>query len=1046
MTPAASSRRLAALLFLSGMCAIAYQTAWLRLLRLVFGASTAASAAVLAVFMLGLGAGSLVLGRRADSSGNPLRLYARLEMAIAVLAALSPWLVASARWLYIELGGTPALGPFAGTALRLLLAALVLGPPTFLMGGTLPAITRAAEDEGDRGRRTLGLLYGANTLGAVSGALLVTFVAVEHLGTRKSILLAAAINLLIGLAARALARQADAPGRAERGGQEDAAEASPAATPVGFALVAAALVGFVFFLMELVWYRMLSPLLGGSSYTFGLILAIALAGIGAGGLLYAAGASERRPTAAGFALTCALEALALALPFALGDRIAFAALVLRGLGGGGFAALAFGWSVVAGMVVLPAALVAGYQFPLLVALLGSGRKAVGREVGLAYGWNTAGSIAGALAGGFGLMPLLTAPRIWRLAVLLLAAAGAIAAWVSRRRAEGPLPWRPLLLAAGAVLLLAAGGPSAAWRHSGIGAGRFRGDWSTPNQLRAAFQSVRSAVSWEAEGNESSVALWGDDDYAFFINGKSDGSARGDAATQVMSGLVGAMLHPRPRSALVIGLGTGSTAGWLAAVPGIERVDAAEIEPAIVEVARACAPVNRDCLRNPRLRLQFGDARELLQVSKERYDLIFSEPSNPYRAGISSLFTTEFYDAAAAPRQPGGLFLQWVQGYEVDAEVVRTAFATLSSVFPYVETWQIHHHDLLLVAGREPIAHDVARLRVRSAEEPFAAALDAVWGVGGLEGFYTGFLAPSALAVRLREAAAGDLSTDDRPRIEFGFIRNLGRPGLFDIEELRQLAGGAHPEPVGGEVDWARVEDLRQARATMLRTVPVAVADAPAAAVARLRARAAFAQNDPARALGLWLQQGEEPASRADLLLVAGGLAARGEDRAAAYLERLRRLQPTEALALEALWRANRGEPAAALSSLLEAWRAYRADPWPHPPVMLASLDLALRLADADAGAAPALFDGLAEPFAVHLLDRQRLLLRVVLADQAGDGARCRQALTPFEPAPLWERSLLEARQRCYTRWGPDGALARRAAGDLAEFLAAEPLPLEEGDR
>src|SRR4029079_2312326 len=148
------------------------------------------------------------------------------------------------------------------------------------------------------------------------------------------------------------------------------------------------------------------------SYTFGLILAVALAGIGAGGLIYAGGSRERQPTLAGFAMTCALEALALGLPFALGDRIAFTALVLRGLGGGGFAALVAGWSIVAALVVLPAALVAGYQFPLLVGILGRGRQAVGREVGLAYGWNTAGSIAGALAGGFGLLPLLTAPLAW----------------------------------------------------------------------------------------------------------------------------------------------------------------------------------------------------------------------------------------------------------------------------------------------------------------------------------------------------------------------------------------------------------------------------------------------------------------------------------------------------------------------------------------------------------------------------------------------------------------------------------------------------------
>jgi spermidine synthase len=670
-------------------------------------------------------------------------------------------------------------------------------------------------------------------------------------------------------------------------------------------------------------------------------------------------------------------------------------------------------------------------------VLGSGREAVGREVGLAYGWNTAGSIAGALAGGFGLLPLVTAPLAWRGTVVALALA-ALAAAVASRTREAARPTWSVVLAGLSCLLLAAPGPSAAWRHSGIGAGRFQGDWSSPNDLRAAFQSARSAVFWEAEGKESSVALWGDDDYAFFINGKSDGAARGDAATQVMSGLVGALLHPQPRRAMVIGLGTGSTAGWLADLPGMERVDVAEIEPAIVGVAEACAAVNRNALRNPRLRLQLGDARELLLTSDQRYDLVFSEPSNPYRAGISSLFTSDFYAAAARRLNTNGIFLQWVQGYEVDADVVRTAFATLSSVFPYVETWQVHHHDLLLVATREPIAHDVARLRERVAMAPFAEALSSVWGVGGVEGFYTGYLAGPDLARRLRQAAAGDLSTDDRPRIEFGFIRNLGRPGLFDIEELRRAAQGGHPVPTGGEIDWARVEELRAARGILIQEHPP---PGPPEADLRIRALRTFAAGDTGRALSLWLEQPQEPATRAELLLVAAGLAVQGDDRAPRYFDGLRALQPTETLALEAVWHAKRGAEDAAEQTLLAAFRGYRADPWPHPPVMRAAMELARRLGGAKPEFARTLFHELDESFAVHLLDRERKLLRVELADRLGDSQLCLAALEPFETAPLWLRNLLEARAECYSRTEPASRRAARAARDLADFLGAQPQPL-----
>src|SRR5262249_14420264 len=161
---------------------------------------------------------------------------------------------------------------------------------------------------------------------------------------------------------------------------------------------------------------------------------------------------------------------------------------------------------------------------------------------------------------------------------------------------------------------------------------------------------------------SSVALDATDGLAMVVNGKIDGNARGDASTQVMGGVLGALLHPHPRRAMVIGFGTGSSAGWLAAVPSIEHVDVAELEASMLKIGRMCAPVNHAALDTPKLRVLLGDARETLLTVPARYDVIFSEPSNPYRAGVSSLFTREYYEAVAARLEEGGLFLQWVQMY------------------------------------------------------------------------------------------------------------------------------------------------------------------------------------------------------------------------------------------------------------------------------------------------------------------------------------------------------------------------------------------------
>jgi hypothetical protein len=300
--------------------------------------------------------------------------------------------------------------------------------------------------------------------------LLATFVCIEALGNRNTLWVACLLDALVALLARVLSRSFPAPDDAPA---EEVAEARQAVAPPGFALTAAALVGFAFLLMELVWYRMLSPLLGGSTFTFGLILANALLGIGIGGALYASTSSNSGGTLQAFGWTCALEALALAIPFALGDRIAVLAAHLRTLSAAGFPAHVSGWSIVIAIVVLPAAIVAGFQFPLLVAQLGRGGREVARHTARAYALNTAGAIAGSLAGGFGLMPLATAPGIWRVVTLLLAGLSVAALTVRHgRRFYLSTSGLGALGAAGAAAMpLLSLGPTAAWRHSGVGVGR-----------------------------------------------------------------------------------------------------------------------------------------------------------------------------------------------------------------------------------------------------------------------------------------------------------------------------------------------------------------------------------------------------------------------------------------------------------------------------------------------------------------------------------------------------------------------------------------------
>ncbi len=1046
--------RVALLLFGSGFCALVYQTAWLRMFRLVFGASTAASAAVLAIFMAGLGFGGLLLGRWADGHPSPLGLYAKLEAGIAVSAGLSPWLMRAAQWFYIELGGSPRLGLGGSTVVRLVLSTLVLAVPTFLMGGTLPAVARAVERTADSGRRVVGLLYAVNTLGAVLGTLATTFFSLEVLGVRKSIWIAALLNVVVVLAARSLARELAAPATPGAPAVPAADEAPEKPGVARFVPVAAMVVGFAFLLMELVWYRMLGPLLGGSSYTFGLILAVALLGIGAGGLLYGAGEGARRPSLLAFAGTCSLEALFLILPFALGDRLAVLAALLRPLAGAGFVSLVGVWTVVTAIVVLPAAVVAGYQFPLLIALLGTGRRQVGREVGVTYAANTLGAIAGSIAGGFGLLPWLSAPGVWRLVVALLlglAVTAILLALFADTAWRAGAPRRAVLwpVAAGALGLLGcfATGPTAFWRHSPIGAGRVStAGWIGPNEIHGAVEGARTRVVWEADGVESSVALDLANEYSFVVNGKSDGSALADASTQVMSGLLGALVHSGARRALVIGLGTGSTAGWLAQVPGLDRVDVVELEPAIVHVARTLSTINRDVLSNPKVHLVTGDGREVLLTTPESYDIIFSEPSNPYRAGVASLFSADFYRSVRRRLRPGGLFLQWLQGYELDAQVVRTAVATMASEFPAVESWRIQRGDLMLMGSELPVVHDLDRVRARIGTEPYRTALARTWGVAGVEGLYAGYLASPAFAREVRGLEGNALNTDDRSILEFGFARNLGRFGLFSIGELVKLAarqGENHPATRGAPLDWSRVDEMRAARSVYWENEPPEPAPPGDAALnLRAAARQAAAQGHGAEACARWFAQAEPPSTHADLLWAAECLAEGGDPRAPAVAAELAREQPIEADLILARWLLATGRPGDSVERLVAAFQRYRADPWVYRPLVDRSFRLVLLLGRRDHNLAARLFAALEKPFAAGMFEGQRRITRVWLSRELDGPPRCAEALAALEPHVPWDELSLANRYECYRRVG--SPLTARAGKDLADFLAAAPPKLAAG--
>ncbi len=1031
-------QRAAPLLFGSGLCALIYQTVWLRELRLVFGASTPASAAVLGIFMGGLGLGGLLLGPRAEKSAHPLRFYANLEALVALSAATTPGLLWLIRHAYVALGGSLALGAGLGTVTRLLLTAMVLLVPTVLMGGTLPAACKAVEDDSDVGRHLMAILYGANTVGAVVGTSLSTFVLLEIYGARQTLWMACLVNGAVAVIARVSARTMSEVPRVVT---VPAPEPSPARVSPTFVLAAAAIVGFVFMLMELVWYRMLGPLLGGSTYTFGLILALALLGIGLGGISYAVWGRRRAATLGAFAVTCTVEAAFIALPLALGDRIALFALLLRPLAATTFTGALMGWTAVASLVVLPAAFISGIQFPLLVALLGRGRRDVGRHVGLTYAFNTVGSIAGSLAGGFGLLPAIGAVGAWRLAAGTSAALGVGAAVIAVYRDRKFLSQLASFgVASATAAMLFTVGPTAGWRHSGIGAGRAILGNSSVNGLRKWVQEHNYALKWEADGLESSVGLTRDTGLAFLVNGKADGHSTNDGGTQVMSGILGAILHPNPRKALVIGLGTGSTAGWLASVPSIDRVDVAEIEPAILRVAQECAPVNQRALENPKLHVILGDAREIMLTARGSYDLIFSEPSNPYRAGISSMYTREYYVAARNRLAEGGVFLQWLQAYEVDAFTVRTVLATLSSEFPVVSIWRTTSGDMILVATRQPISLDAAALRERIKNDPISTALRLTWRAIDLEGVLAHFVAASPLVRRVADAEEGRLNTDDQTLVEFGFARSVGRDGLFSFGELSEVAramGAYRPEETIGDINWDSVDEQRH---FWFKTPDSRL---PEDTKRRLGVLFDIARGDMRQAYRSYRQiKPFETRGLAELEMVSFLLAEVADPGTPAILAKLREFNPVEADALQAILSARQGDIAGAVRFAEAFLGGLRSAPWQSPAIVSRAFALIASLTQSDPVVGRRVYDLLRTPFAVSAFEPLRVRTLLSLAFGLDRGSRCAEALAVVEPYVPWNKRFLMERFACYER--VKHPLAARARADLIEFVSAAAVPFGLG--
>ncbi|HTO07255.1 MAG TPA: fused MFS/spermidine synthase [Myxococcota bacterium] len=680
--------------FLSGAGSLVLEVAWSRVLRLVFGTTTLAISTILVAYMTGLGIGGLLGGRLAPRVRDGVRAYGAIELAVGLYALAVPAIFA----VFPALGRAwlDGLSFWPAAFARFALSLAVLVVPTVGMGMTLPFLTRALVRDTGAAGRGIALLYGVNTLGAVCGVFGSTFLLLPALGVRGSSLAGAGLYLAVGALALALARRwpavepvAPAPAR------ESLARWNPA-------LLAYATVGFTSLVYEVAWTRALSMVMGSSIYAFACMLAAFLLGIALGSLAVQPFADRlRRPLAVYAGGIAALGLLSLAslslLPVL---PAAFMGLVRRF---GGSPVTLFGSQMAMAVAVMfPPALVLGALFPLLARAQATTQGAA-PAAGDVYFANTLGSATGAFLAGFVLLPLLGLRGTAALAIATnLAAAAAVLLWRGAPSARGRIARAaPCALLAAAVSLhppsldtdpLARGGyVSTHIFDDSPDASLLEG--VPPERMLYYRDGLSATVSvHEARGVTS-----------LHLNGKADASTGGDMATQVLVAQAAMLFGPPAKRVLVVGWASGVTVGSAARHP-VERLDAVELEPAMLEASRFFEPVNGRPLANPAVHVVLDDGRHFVAATHERYDVIISQPSNPWLTGVANLFTREYFHAARGALAPHGRFVAWFPLYAIDFDALRAILAALEAEFPCVYTLVLDRNkaDLIVLARLEPL--------------------------------------------------------------------------------------------------------------------------------------------------------------------------------------------------------------------------------------------------------------------------------------------------------------------------------------------------------
>jgi spermidine synthase len=826
-------RRLFLFLYLaSGAAALVYEVVWTRLLTLQLGHTVAAASTVLAAFMGGLASGAWIAGRilrrgtgRGSSSpATCLRVYAGLEIGIALFAVLLPSGLHAfgsvLAWAYAD-GTAPAR--FAIVRVGISLA--VLGVPTAAMGATFPIAAQwwaETQHAAARSAADTGLLYAVNTAGAALGAIAAGFFLIPSIGLRATTGIGVALNLVAAggaswLAANSITINAELAEHAEPTASYPKKKKSlraqrvlrlPSSSPriasPKLASAVAGISGFTALVYEVAWTRLLVLVIGPTTYAFATMAAAFISGIAIGSTIGTRIARHTLRPGVWLALTLAGGNVAAAgaaayaatrMPLAVAAQVADPAVV--------FGSIVTRQAIGVGLLLLPMTFALGATFPLALAVAGGTASNAGHDASRLYTANTVGAIGGALCAGFLLIPQLGL----QMTVAAAAWVGALAGATCLTMVPAEYGKRRLHTAAGAVALagIAIGAIAAfpAWDRELLAGGGYKyAPYIASGDVETMLRAGR--LEYYKEGAAGTVSVRRlNGTLSLAIDGKVDASNAGDMLTQRLLGLLPVVLHGRAADICIIGLGSGVTVGSALLAGSVRHADVVEISPEVVEASHWFDAENGRALAQPSVRLIIGDGRSHLLSSPRQYDVVISEPSNPWMAGVATLFTREFFEAARRRLRADGLLCQWAHTYDISADDLQSIVRTFASVFPQGTMWLVGEGDLLLIG---PNGADILPRIDRSIGEWPRGRASAALSALGIQDRAAAFDFLSLLSGGPREIAqyAGSalIQTDDRTALEYSAPRGIyGRTSGENAAAIRALAGTL-PQEIRAVLDRA----------------------------------------------------------------------------------------------------------------------------------------------------------------------------------------------------------------------------------------------------